>query len=71
MDNSTEKALRQLEYYSSNCSLGTEEIVKIIIGTGLAIALMFVIYEIANNKPRAKEYGVAWFTGLVLYLIFL
>lgn len=71
MDNSTENAFRQLENYSSNCSLGTEEIIKIIIGAGLAIALVFVIYEIANNKPRAKEYGVSWFTGLVLYLIFL
>lgn len=71
MDGSTENAFRQLENYTSTFSLGVVDIIRIIVAAGLAVALVFVIYEIANNKPRAKEYGVAWFIALILYLIFL
>ena len=39
-----------------------------VFGTMLVIALVFIVYALATNKPHAKEYLIAWIVVLVFCL---
>lgn len=68
---SPEDALSQLSDMSYSFTEESFSLSQIFASVALAITLLFVIYEIARNKPRAKEYAIAWVIALIIYLIFL
>lgn len=42
---------------------------KYIIGAVLFIALIGVIYSVASNHPKSKEFIVGWIVAVVVYII--
>lgn len=68
---STEGALAELQTMSLSFAGQSFTISQIIATAGLAITLIFVIYQVSSNKPRAREYVIAWFIGLILYILFM
>ena len=60
-----------LSEFESKTKEGTDSVINIAkytIGGVFAVALVFVIYAIATNNPRAKEYAVGWIVAFIFYL---
>lgn len=63
------KGISELKSQTDEAGNSLTEIVLNVIGAALAISLLFVIYAIASNHPKAKEYGISWVVALVIYLV--
>lgn len=63
------KGISELKSQTDEAGESITEIVLNVIGAALAISLLFVIYAIASNHPKAKEYGISWVVALVIYLV--
>lgn len=66
-----QEALGEIQGMSSAFAEKSFSISEIIATTALAIALFFVIYEVASKRPHAREYVIAWFVAVILYVVFL
>jgi Phage Coat protein B. len=42
---------------------------KYIIGAVLIIALIGVIYAVASNHPKSKEFVIGWVVAVVVYIV--
>lgn len=43
------------------------DIVAIVLGVVLALGLIWVIYAVATNHPKAKESVIAWLVAAIFY----
>lgn len=66
-----EEALGALKEMSSVFAEKSFTLAEMVATTALVIALFFVVYEVTSKRPHAKEYTIAWFIGVILYVIFL
>ena len=48
---------------------GIIQMVKYVIGAVLFVALVTVVYMVATNHPKSKEYIIGWIVALVVYII--
>ena len=62
-------SLAEVESKAKEGSDAMTNIAKYVIAAALAIGLLFVVYQIANNNPKAKEYGLAWIIAVVIVMI--
>lgn len=44
-------------------------VAKYVLGSVLAIALVFVIYSLATNNPHAKDYLLGWVVAVVVIMV--
>lgn len=63
------KSLSELESGAKEAADTMQNMSLYLCGAGIAIAVIFVIYVVATNHPKAKEYVIAIFAALALYLV--
>ncbi len=44
-----------------------KDIVKIVLGVILIIGLIWVVWMVSQNHPKAKEAVIAWVVGIAIY----
>lgn len=70
LETQTKAALSTLAGNSEQIASSTFVIVKYVATAGLAISFLFVLYEVASNNPKAKDYVIAWIIALIIYLMY-
>lgn len=64
--------ISSLSEIESQAKSGIDTIINIskyAIGGVMAIALIFIIYAMATNNPKGKDYLIGWVVALIVYLI--
>jgi len=62
-------SLGEIEQKSQEGSQTILNIAKYVLGAALSIGLVFCIYALATNNPKAKEYLIGWIIAVVVILV--
>jgi len=46
-------------------------IAQVLGGAGIAVALVFVLYHLANGSKKGYTYLFAWLIGILFYITFI
>ena len=63
--------LGSLKGFTDSASASSHNIALYIIGAILALGLVGVVWAIANNNSKAKEYTIAWFVAVFFTILFI
>jgi TctA family transporter len=62
--------LSEINSFATELNTSSFNIAAYLIAAMLAIALVFVVYALATNKPNSKEYLTAWIIALIFAVVF-
>jgi len=61
--------LGQLETQTNQAITTIWNIAKLVIGLVLLVGLIFVVWMLTQNHPKAKEALIGWIVGVVVYAL--